>query len=246
MDATNLKEALERLDPEDNEHWTALGLPRLEVLGEDVKRKDVEEVAPEFNRVVARAAAMAKQAENAAESDTVDAEAAQDQDEGAENEPPVVPEDEFQASDDEDEPQDEPEPEKPVETVAEVVAQDEVDKEELRAELTAELAELNAARAGASAAKEEATRAIDLLDKRIAKLQERFDGEVGPIPLSTALRDFIDSSHRERMARAGRILAINKAVGVKTNLTAQAPIDAAYAHKRGRGKGRPKHPVLKR
>lgn len=49
-----LKEALAKLDPENNEHWTGNGDAKLEVLkemtGEQVSRQDVVEAAPQFNR----------------------------------------------------------------------------------------------------------------------------------------------------------------------------------------------------
>lgn len=50
-------EAVRGLDPQDDEHWTADGLPRLDavenLLGSDVSRKAVTNAAPEFTRAVA-------------------------------------------------------------------------------------------------------------------------------------------------------------------------------------------------
>ncbi len=49
-----LESAIQHLDPARDEHWTKSGLPDLNVLkeltGKEVKRKDVEEVAPDFTR----------------------------------------------------------------------------------------------------------------------------------------------------------------------------------------------------
>lgn len=53
-----LDEALDRLDTEDDSHWTKGGLPDLTVLkewtGTQLQRKDVEEARPEFNRETAQ------------------------------------------------------------------------------------------------------------------------------------------------------------------------------------------------
>lgn len=52
-----LEEALKRLDPKDETHWTKGGKPNLTVLteltGSVVKRADVDDVAPDFTRDVA-------------------------------------------------------------------------------------------------------------------------------------------------------------------------------------------------
>lgn len=56
--AVTLEDAIKSLDPEDDAHWTKSGLPDLNVLkektGEAVRRNDVEDVAPDFTREVAR------------------------------------------------------------------------------------------------------------------------------------------------------------------------------------------------
>lgn len=53
-----LEEAIEKLDPDNDEHWTQQGLPKLEplveMLGKPVTRKEVEQVAPDANRDEAR------------------------------------------------------------------------------------------------------------------------------------------------------------------------------------------------
>jgi hypothetical protein len=54
---TTLKQALKTLDPSNDEHWTTGGLPRMEVLealvGKELTRADVEEVAPDLKRSTA-------------------------------------------------------------------------------------------------------------------------------------------------------------------------------------------------
>lgn len=50
----NIRDALARLDPATDDHWTTDGLPRLDVLrtflGADASRADVTKAAPEFSR----------------------------------------------------------------------------------------------------------------------------------------------------------------------------------------------------
>lgn len=52
-----LEGALDKLDPEDDAHWTKTGLPNLKVLGEwlgtTVSRGEIEEAVPGFNREMA-------------------------------------------------------------------------------------------------------------------------------------------------------------------------------------------------
>lgn len=56
-----LEAAIKALNPEDDAHWTQGGQPDLNVLkeltGKAVKRKEVEEIAPDFTREVAAEAA---------------------------------------------------------------------------------------------------------------------------------------------------------------------------------------------
>ncbi len=294
MDATKITEALSRLDPENSEHWTAQGLPNLEVvnaimleddpLHERIMRKDVEFVAPDFNRVTAvtveqpdddkdgtaadeteqsganeetsdaaddaeREAASSDESEESQEDVDGDTEPQEDGD--GENAPQEDGDGENETPSDENAPQEDGDGENetssdeeeagetPAETVETIVALDDAEKEDLREELTTELSNLETQRGKAVAAKGDAVKAIDVLDGKIAKVQEQFDGEVGPIPLATALRDFINSSHRERMRRVGRIIQIDKLAGTKTNLSAKAPIDQAMVRNRRRGAKRP-------
>lgn len=60
-----LMAALKHLDPENDEHWTQMGLPALATLGEftgmaGIKRADVEAAAPGFTREIALAAKEAR------------------------------------------------------------------------------------------------------------------------------------------------------------------------------------------
>jgi hypothetical protein len=56
-----IKEALQKLDPEDDEVWTQIGLPRVEVVARlsgllQLTRAELTDAAPDFNRETARSA----------------------------------------------------------------------------------------------------------------------------------------------------------------------------------------------
>lgn len=50
MKSKEILETLSLLDPEDKDHWTADGQPRLDAIGEGVTRAQVQAAAPQFNR----------------------------------------------------------------------------------------------------------------------------------------------------------------------------------------------------
>lgn len=57
-----LLEAVKKLDPENDEHWTKIGKPAVEAVEKfygstDIARKDIEGAAPGYDREAARAAA---------------------------------------------------------------------------------------------------------------------------------------------------------------------------------------------
>lgn len=58
VSADDIKAALAKLDPANDEHWTTDGLPRLDaveaMVGSAVSRKDITNAAPEFTRGVAQ------------------------------------------------------------------------------------------------------------------------------------------------------------------------------------------------
>lgn len=58
VSADDIKAALAKLDPANDEHWTTDGLPRLDAIealvGSAVARKDITNAAPEFTRGVAQ------------------------------------------------------------------------------------------------------------------------------------------------------------------------------------------------
>lgn len=59
--SASVKEAVDALDPEDDSHWTAQGLPSTDAVtdlaGEKVTRGQIEAAAPGYNRAAAKAAA---------------------------------------------------------------------------------------------------------------------------------------------------------------------------------------------
>lgn len=68
MDKNNLGDALETLNPENDDHWTADGAPKLDalemVMGEKVKRADVTKLFPLFTRKVSIENAVIAKAES--------------------------------------------------------------------------------------------------------------------------------------------------------------------------------------
>jgi hypothetical protein len=72
---TTLKQALKLLDPQNDEHWTAGGLPRVEALeqltGTQLSRADVEAAAPDLKRSNAEAAPAPAQPQPPADNDHV-------------------------------------------------------------------------------------------------------------------------------------------------------------------------------
>lgn len=83
-EASKILEALKALDPKNDEHWTQQGAPSIEkvteALGEPVKRKEITDAAPTFNREEAL-----KALEPAPDQDEV-VKTEPDQDEGKEDE----------------------------------------------------------------------------------------------------------------------------------------------------------------
>ena len=70
MDKNNLGDALETLNPENDNHWTADGAPKLDaletIMGEKVKRADVTKMFPLFTREVSKDNAATAKAETEA------------------------------------------------------------------------------------------------------------------------------------------------------------------------------------
>lgn len=50
MKPQDILDSLSLLDPEDKDHWTADGQPRLDAIGDGVTRSQVQAIAPLFNR----------------------------------------------------------------------------------------------------------------------------------------------------------------------------------------------------
>ncbi len=72
-----IKEALAQLDHANDEHWTADGAPRVEVVAEltgnkDLKRKDITDAAPKFTRQTEKDEDVAEQAEESLAPETVE------------------------------------------------------------------------------------------------------------------------------------------------------------------------------
>ncbi len=276
MDEDRIMEALALLDPENDDHWTTTGLPRMDALEiaystlledplaePDIKRRQVELAVPDYDRDVARTNRAAADAaakpegtqdegtgtsgedENGGASDETESKEGLSDEEGTKelpDEDPPAP-DPLTETDPLTEPglRSSPRPElelSPQEVVTEELNSEAFEKEELRVKLVAQLEEVQERRAAAVKARDEANTVIDRLDKEATKITNKLDGEVGAIPLSKALRHAADSSHRERMRRAGIVATINRNSGMETGLTSAAPIDAASKRSRKRGSKR--------
>lgn len=248
-------EALAQLDPLDDDQWTADGAPRVDVVekivGEDVKRQDIVDADPEFNREKASKA-------DDEETDNTDEEAATDDaattTDGGDGETKAAENDEDNAD---AETQGLPEGEGRQEEVtesAEVLTKidrplterefaaflGDVPKEELedvQAMLKMQLSEVQA----------DITKIKDLegrIKRSISMTSSRIKQEFPNSTETDAIRSFINAQTEQRAAKVARRQEILKGIDIK-DLDPRAPIDAAMARKTKRGTSRPVRPLVK-
>lgn len=200
-------EAVRGLDPNNDEHWTADGQPRLDavenLLGGDVSRKAVTNAAPDFTRQVAR--------------NLVDA---PEDREPPVDEPPVEgDEDETQEQDDEvtsedesTEPEAVPQSPEPTEQTDEVTADNDEDDDtdplaegpaDLEAEMDAEILEaqerVDAIRQGL----EEGKRMLTEAEEELGKLVDAKNQAFPPMTPAEAIQRFQRSELAKRAAARG-------------------------------------------
>lgn len=250
-----IEDALAKLDPENDEHWTTEGKPRVDVvnaimadddpLSEAVNRGDIVNTAPDLNRATAVTSDEETDEDGAADDENgpdeteeaSDAENEHENELGAENETPAV----------ENEPEDVPELDKDFDETSPLalelpdpLPEDATDEErdELRQMLTEGVKFIEGHASGIKTQIVKMQVYLDNLNAAAAKVHDRLDNEVGGIPLASALRDYINGSAAERLRRH------EERTGVVP--TAKAPIDAAFAHRRQRGGQRPAVPLIKR
>jgi hypothetical protein len=211
MSTTDIKEALLRLDAENDEHWTSTGLPKVEAVVASlkylnplfegtVKRGEIEDALPNFDR------ASLFNAENADTEPQPSAEAEAE----AEAEAPA-----------EGEPEAEPDGDPVAET-----------EDEVRARYLAHLAKLADGRSVLEAEREFLVRRIAALDKEAADVTAAMYSEVGPISFAVAHKRHVQAQIDNRMRRAGRVSEINEFAGFRTGLSHQTPLDQALKNRR--------------
>lgn len=256
----DIKTALVQLDPENGEHWTADGLPRIDavegIMGtKGVKRQDITNAAPNFTRDTA-----AEQKENAdAEGHEAEAPEAppteavagdadpssEEAQEEAEGDGEAAPEqsaegdgEAIEAASEPEQPTD-PEPEQPVEDA------EPSEMERLEAELAEATEEMLDAQRTAEEAKKTADTAanrVNDLNRAIERLQK-----ADPNHGTAGIRKFIDQQNQNRLRRAAGLQRFVEQTGVSPNDVAKAvdpkaPIDRAMSQRKPmRGSLRPNY-----
>lgn len=208
-----IKDALGRLDPENDYVWTSDGLPRMEaverlLVDRSVSRKDVTDTDPEFCREVAKL--------RKAEDDQVIT--------GIMNEPELSPRAEAKAERDKDGVQ----KERKAQT-------QEIDPEEALRDMiqtvSAEIETLSTERA-------QIDKAIDQLIKHQAQLQVKTQVQHSATADTKARMTFIHSQNEQRAKRHEKGRMIIAAIG-KDGLNPLSRIDQAMRRKTARGTRRP-------
>lgn len=183
-----IREAVFGLDPQNNEHWTADGLPRLDavenMLGGDVSRKSVTNAAPDFNRTVA--------------SELVDAPV---------DEPPV--ETDEDESDETEAVQQSPEPAQETDTAS--VTDHEPDEDDplaegpadFRAELEAEIDYVQQRISDIQRGLEEGKRMLAKAEDELGKLVDQKNQQFPPMTQAEAIQQFQRNELAKRAAARG-------------------------------------------
>lgn len=249
-DIEKIKAALAQLDPLDDDQWTADGAPKVEtvaaLVGEAVKRQDIVNAAPDFNR------------EKAAKGDD---DSSSDGGDGGQGE----------GGDGDEQSQEQPNPDQPEQSEPEANAgegedEDDLDLQDISDEaLEKEFTEAEFLEYLRQVPKEELEgieaslneqndkiglkiRRAQELQKRIARAsqltRQRIKEEFPNSTDAHAIRAFIDAQNASRAARAERRSTVLKHVRPE-DLDFRAPIDAAMARKTKRGAQRPVRPLIK-
>ncbi len=203
-----IKEALQKLDPKNDDHWTSDGLPLVSVMteltGNDVlTRQQITDANPEFNRSIVLGTATTSPEEKPPS--------------GLEG-PNMEGKSDAEGSEEKDEKE-------------KTENQEEITKNSLDQEIVV------------------LSRERDILNREIHKLQVLRDrlqelefGETTAKADTVARLGYIKMQNLVRARKSVSHKAIVKALGVN-NIDPRAKIDAAMAHKRGRGTQRPVRPT---
>lgn len=242
-----INEALRKLDVENDQHWTADGMPKMGVVEElvgdkSITRKDVTNAAPDFNREAIRTQ-MQEQASNS-EQGTAD------------HEPePLVEEPEKDAAKT-------AKPTGPLTSSSPVESVEVKENKSRQAERAArvkeackefsELTDIEELDSEIQGMEEQVTSILkaisegkeDILDieEVLGAAQAQRNSLVPETSNSTAIQDYIKSQNKQRAERAKRAKEISKHFDLSSFQT-KAPIDAAMSRKNKRGASRPNMPV---
>jgi hypothetical protein len=241
-DKEKILAALAQLDPLDDDQWTADGAPKVEVVtslaGETVKRQDIVNAAPDFNREKAGSPPDDEQSQDPGQSDAGDSQdGAQEtgndpeqSDDSGDNQDPDTEQDEDRVDPPSRE-MSEPELQSWLKTVPPDQLEDiEKSLKDQHDEVGQEIKRLQDLQ-------RRITRATSLTRQRI---KEAFPNS----PDQHAIRNFIESQNAARAERVARRQTILKGIRPE-ELDFRAPIDAAYARKTKRGTQRPVRPIVK-
>lgn len=215
-------DALLKLDINNDDHWTADGLPRMDAIemivgSKDITRQQVTAAKPGFSRAVA-AAAQATQAQGGQGSTEPAAQTAP-----AAAQVPSTTEPGSTTSEEEDE--------------SEVDNTDEPDVAEARHRLREAQEEL----AGLDQARAEVKRLYAEKSAEVDKLTDALEALVGKETVGDAIQGYLARQRQNLEERAARMQVIRES-GVnlaELGRNLKAPIDAAMARKTGYGGGRP-------
>lgn len=270
-DIEKIKAALAQLDPLDDDQWTADGAPKVEtvsgLVGESVKRQDIVNAAPDFNREKASAGDDDEGTEGdnggSGEDDQESGDGAGEGDQGngsgegagagdsgdqggdqpgnadgTTDQPGAGDDEEAQLNLDDDDDLDPPSREmSPAEFQAWLRTVPKEQLEEIEAALKKQNDEVGAEVKNLQDLQKRITVAVSMTRARI---KEAFPNSAD----AHAIRSFIQSQTAARAARVERRQTILKGIRPE-ELDYRAPIDAAMARKTKRGAQRPVRPLVK-
>jgi len=233
-------EALAQLDPIDDDQWTADGAPRVDfvekIVGEDVKRQDIVDADPEFNREKASKAdeetdnedeeTTTNDAETSTDNEESDSHAEENDEEGWKE---VTESAEVLTK------IDRPLTEREFATFLGSVPKEEL--EDVQVMLKMQLSEVQS----------DITKIKDLegrIKRSISMTSSRIKQEFPNSTETDAIRSFINAQTKQRAAKVARRQEILKGIDIK-DLDPRAPIDVAMARKTKRGTSRPVRPLVK-
>lgn len=240
-----IEAALAKLDPENKEHWTSTGLPRVEAVNAilnadkeadqttEITRQDIQGAAPGFTKDVLVEMLQHGEVVDPDELETDKNEALEDEtDEGERHDEPGDEPDEI--TEIEQEESLEKVVADPVELPEELKAPKREIPDELYKKLTQELAACDALKARNLKAMEQMRLENVETDKRKARIQAERDRLFPPMTAAQATQVYLKRQQEERIKRAQNVQ--NQAAILQS---VKSPIDQAMAHRRGLGKNRP-------